>query len=188
MSALRVLLLVRGAMGVLFALSKLAPAAVPVTQSLARNGTFALIDGLLALAVAIALSKAPRFRWLFVLAMADALTRLAIGVVALAYPDVEGRILGSIAFFGAIITACAALGAFGLFVVLTGRGGAPADERGGVAPVLVISTCTLLLGVGLLFGFESADGRRLLIGGATLVVGLCLLVSAFRLKGARSMA
>src|SRR6478735_785803 len=162
MSALRILLLLRGAVSVLFALSKLAPATLPAALALNRNGTFSLVDGLLGLAMVFALSRSPRYRWLFGLVLADALLRLLIGLVAVAYPDVEGRILGSIAFFGTIITACVALGAFGLFFVLTGRGAAPADQRGGVLPALVASACTLLLGVGLLFGFGSVDARRLL--------------------------
>src|SRR5437868_13068604 len=115
MALLRVLLLLRGAFGAIFALVVLlAPASTSTAQMLGRNGTFALVDGLLALAVAFALSKAPRFNWLFVLALVDALIRLAIGVVAIAYPDIEARILGSVAFFGGIITACIALGAVGL--------------------------------------------------------------------------
>jgi uncharacterized membrane protein HdeD (DUF308 family) len=187
MPALRILLLLRGAVSVLFALSKLAPATLPAALALNRNGTFSLVDGLLGLALAFALSRSPRYKWLFGLVLADAVIRVLIGIVAIAYPDVEGRILGSIAFFGAIITACVALGAFGLFFVLTGRGAAPADQRGGVLPVLVASACTLLLGVGLLFGFGSVDARRLLIGGVALGIGLCLLASGFRSKDPRSI-
>ncbi|HET7836203.1 MAG TPA: hypothetical protein VFL43_10330 [Variovorax sp.] len=187
MPALRILLLLRGAVSVLFALSKLAPATIPAAMSLNRNGTFSMIDGLLGLAVAFAVSKSPRYKWLFGLVLADALVRVLIGVVAIAAPDIEGRILGSIAFFGAIITACVALGVFGLFFALRGGREAPADARGGVVPVLVVSACTLVLGVGLLFGFGSVDARRLLIGGVALGIGLCLLLSGFLSKDPRSI-
>ncbi len=185
MPLLRVLLLLRGAFGAIFALVVLlAPASTSTAQMLGRNGTFALVDGLLALAVAFALSKAPRFHWLFVLALVDALIRLAIGAVAFAYPDIEARILGSVAFFGGTITACIAPGAVGLIYGLAGR--RASVRRGGVVPVLVVSACTLLLGIGLMFGFGSADGRRLLIGAFALAVGLCLLVTGFRLKNPQS--
>jgi uncharacterized membrane protein HdeD (DUF308 family) len=187
MPALHILLLLRGAVGVLFALSKLAPATLPLALSLNRNGTFALVDGLLGLAVAFAVSRSPRYKWLFGLVLADALVRLLIGLVAIAFPDIEGRILGSIAFFGAIVTACVALGVFGLFFALKGRREAPADLRGGVVPVLLVGACTLVLGVGLLFGFGSVDARRLLIGGVALGIGLCLLASGFLSKDPRSL-
>lgn len=183
MPALRVLLLLRGAFGVLFALSLLlAPASTPALKALGHNGTYALGDGLLALAMAFALSKVARFNWLFALALADALIRLVIGAVAYAYPDIEARILGSVAFFGTVVTACIALGAVGVIVVLAGRRGAPAAQRGGGLTVLVISACTLLLGAGLLLGFGAADARRMLVGIFALAVGLCLLASGFRLK------
>lgn len=179
MPALRVLLLLRGAFGVLFALAML------LLPAFGRNGFYALGDGLLALAVAVALSQLSRFKWLFGLALVDALVRLAIGAVSFAFPDIEARILGSVAFFGGVITACIALGAVGLFYVLAGRSAAP-TQRGGVAPAAVVSTCTLLLGVGLLLGFGSADGRRLLIEIFALAVGLCLLATGFRFKNSPS--
>lgn len=175
MPALRVLLLLRGAFGVLYALAML------LVPAFGRNGFYALGDGLLALAVALALSKLPRFKWLFGLVLVDALIRLAIGAVAFAYPDIEARILGSVAFFGGVITACIALGAVGLIYVLAARRTAPA-QRGGVAPAVVVSACTLLLGVGLLIGYGSADGRRLLVALFALAVGLCLLTTGFRFK------
>ena len=186
---LRVLLLLRGAFGAIFALVMLlAPASTSTAQMLGRNGTFALVDGLLALAVAFALSKTPRFNWLFVLALVDALMRLVISAVALAYPDIEARILGSVAFFGGTITACIALGAAGLVYALAGRRVSSAPRGGGVVPVLVVSACTLLLGIGLLFGFGTAEGRRLLIGAFALAVGLCLLVTGLRLKNPQSIS
>jgi uncharacterized membrane protein YwaF len=184
MPALRVLLLLRGAFGLLFALVVLlAPASASVAQALGRNGVYALCDGLLALALAFSLSKVARFNWLFALALVDALIRLAIGAVALAYPDIEARILGSVAFFGAIVTACIALGAVGLIYVLAGR---RAGQRGGAAAALFVSACTLLLGVGLLIGFASVEGRHLLIGLFALAIGLCLLVAGFRSKSSPS--
>lgn len=187
MSALRLLLLLRGAFGVLFALYLLlAPASAPTLKALGHNGTYALVDGLLALVVALALSKVARFNWLFVLALADALIRLVIGAVGYAYPDIEARILGSVAFFGTVVTACIALGAVGVIVVLAGRRGAPAAQRGGGVTVLAISACTLLLGVALLLGFGTGDGRRTLVGIFALAVGLCLLASGFRFKNPQS--
>lgn len=186
MSVLRVLLLLRGAFGAIFALVMLlAPASTPVAQALGRNGTFSLVDGLLALAVAFALSKVARFNWLFMLALVDALIRVAIGVIAIADPDIEARILGSVAFFGGTITACIALGLVGLVCAMAARR-APSTQRGGALPVGVIGACTLLLGIGLLFGYASPEGRHLLIAVFALAVGVCLLVTGLRLKNSQS--
>ena len=92
MPALRILLLLRGAVSVLFALSKLAPASLPAALALNRNGTFSLVDGLLGLALAFALFRSPRYKWLFGLVLGVGLLfgfgsvdarRLLIGGVAL---------------------------------------------------------------------------------------------------------
>lgn len=184
---LRNLLLMRGAFGVLFALYLLlAPVSDALRQVLGRNGAYALVDGLLALAVAVALSKEARWRWLFVLALVDALTRLVIAAVAFAYPDIEARILTSVVFFGSVITAAMALGLVGMVYVFLGRRAPAGTSRGGALPAFVASLSTLLFGIGVMFGFSSADGRRMLVGVFALALGLVFLISGWRLNSRQS--
>ena len=183
MNALRLLLLLRGAFGVLFALTMLlSPASAQLTQMLGRDGLFALVDGLLALAVALALRSSPRWQWLFGLALVDALVRLLVGIVALAYPDLGARILGSVAFYGGVITACIALGVTGLLAALAGRRAVP--PRAGTGLLQLLSLCTLLLGVGLLVELASGGSQWLLVPYFALAVGLCLLGAGLRLQRA----
>ena len=164
----------------------LAPPSSVLKEMLGRNGVFALVDGLLALAVAFALSKAPPWQWLFVLALVDALVRLAIAAVAFANPDLESRILGSVVFFGAVISVAIALGVVGLIYVQLGRRVTAGGPRGGAVPALLISACTVLFGVGVMFGFSTADGRRMLVGAFALAIGLICLATGLRLGGGRS--
>lgn len=185
---LRILLLLRGAFGVLFALYLLlAPASDALRQMLGRNGSFALVDGLLALAVAFALSKTARWQWLFVLALVDALTRLVIAAVVFAYPEIEARVFSSVVFFGAVITASIALGLVGMVYVFVGRRAPAGSSRGGALPAFVASLCTLLFGIGVMFGFSAADGRRMLVGVFALALGLVFLISGWR-SGDRTAA
>ena len=181
---LRILLLLRGAFGVLFsAFALLAPVADALTPVLGRSGTFALVDGLLALAVAVALSKHARWQWLFVLALIDALTRLVIAGVIFAFPNIEARILSSVVFFGSVITIAVVLGVIGMVYVFIGRRAPPGTQRGGALPAFAASLCMLLFGIGLMFGFSSVDGRRMLVGVLALAMGLIFLISGLRLNG-----
>lgn len=180
---LRSVLLVRGAFGVLFALySIIGPPAAQLGQMLGRNGYFGFIDGVLALALAFALNKYPPARWLFALALADALVRIATGVIAFAYPNLEQRIVGAVAFFGTLVTVCVALGIVGLIYVMMNRGGSSDGPREGAMPAVIASGCTLVFGVALMFGFSTVDGRRMLVGLFALALGLTFLVTGFRLK------
>ncbi|MGJ7510751.1 hypothetical protein [Variovorax sp. GT1P44] len=180
---LRSVLLLRGAFGVLFALYLLiAPPAAQPEQLLSRNGYFGIIDGALGVTLAFALNKYPPARWLFALALADALVRIVAGVVAFAYPNLEERIVGALAFFGTLITVCIALGIVGLIIVMMNRGASPAGPREGATAAAIASACTLAFGVALMFGFSTLDGRRMLVGLFALALGLTFLVTGFRLK------
>ena len=84
--ALKYLLFARGAFNLLFGLLILASMegfAAPV-----GGGVYAAIDGLLALAVAVALIRS-RARWLFALALVDALIRVGYGAMLLANPWIQ---------------------------------------------------------------------------------------------------
>ena len=181
---LRSVLLLRGSFSVLFALYLIvAPVSAQLQHLLGRNGLFSLADGLIGLAMAFALSRHAPGKWLFALALADALMRVGTGVVAFAYPNLEDRIVSAVAFFGALITVCIALGVVGLVYVLMHRG-ASSGGRAGAVPALIVSACTLLFGVALMFGFSIEDGRRMLVGLFALATGLTFLVTGLRLKGA----
>jgi hypothetical protein len=180
---LRSALLVRGAFSVLFALYlMIAPPAAQLEQLLGRNGFFGFIDGVIGLVLAFALKKYPPARWLFALTLADALVRIVVGVVVFAYPNLEDRIVGAVAFFGALITVCIALGIVGLISVMMNRGASPEGPREGAMPAAIASVCTLAFGVALVFGFSTVDGRRMVVGLFALALGLTFLVTGFRLK------
>ncbi|MDM0075940.1 hypothetical protein QTH90_16165 [Variovorax sp. J2P1-59] len=180
---LRSVLLVRGALGVLFGLYvMIAPPVAQLGQQLGRNGYFSIVDGLIALALAFVLTRYAPGKWLFALVLADALMRLVIGVVAFAYPNIEARIVGAVAFFGTLITVCIALGVVGLIYVMMNRGASPEGPREGHMPAAIASACTLAFGIALMFGFSTADGRRTLIGIFALATGLTYLVTGLRLK------
>lgn len=180
---LRLVLLVRGAFSVLFALYVLvAPPVAQLGQLLGRNGYFGFIDGVLGVTLAFALKRYPPARWLFALALADAVVRIVVGVVSFAYPNLEERIVGAVAFFGALITVCIALGVVGLISVMVNRGASPEGPREGHMPAAIASVCTLAFGAALMFGFSTVDGRRMLVGLFALALGLTFLVTGFRLK------
>jgi|UPI0004810B37 hypothetical protein len=181
--SLRSVLLVRGAFGVLFALySLVAPPAAQLGQMLGRNGYFGFIDGLLGVALAFALKKYPPARWLFVLALADALVRIVTGMVTFTYPTLEERIVSALAFFGTLVTVCIALGIVGLIYVTVNRAASAEGRREGAMPAAIASACTLAFGVALMFGFSTLDGRRMLVGLFALALGLTYLVTGLRLK------
>ncbi|MDM0105450.1 hypothetical protein QTH97_10935 [Variovorax sp. J22R24] len=179
----RSVLLARGALGVLFALYLLAaPASAQLQHLLGRNGVYGLVDGIIGLLLAFALNRYPPARWLFALVLADALMRVVVGVVLFAYPNLEARIVGAVAFFGTLITVCIALGIVGLVFVLMNRGASPEGPRSGATPAAIASACTLAFGVALMFGFSTVDGRRMLVGIFALALGLTFLVTGLRLK------
>ena len=148
-----------GAFNVMFALYLLIAPLDEKLHGLSRGGYYAFGDGLLALGLAAALFRDPRGQWLFVLALIDALVRLALGAMILGNPNMHSSILFSALFSTAVITAFIALGVFGMGFVAVGRrvrdltSTAP---RAGAWPAFVASACALLFGIGLIVGIPAA--------------------------------
>jgi uncharacterized membrane protein HdeD (DUF308 family) len=172
---LKMALVARGAYNLLFAIYLCAAPLASAHQALHATGWFVAVDGLLALAVAAAAQGNARTRWLVVPAIVDALARLGVGVLVLAYPDIEERILSAMFFFSATIVLCIALALFGLLYALAARRAGRGYSPGTAWPLVVISVCTLAFGIGLAFGLSSDEGRRALVASHALVVGLTLL-------------
>ncbi len=122
--SLRTVLLLRGAISVLFVAYLMLMSPIGDPQS-GHNGYFALLDGLLGMALWFTLSNHPAGRWLSGLAFADAIMRLIIGVVTFIAPNIQSRMLGAVVYLGAIVVACIVLGAIGLiYVSMTQAGSA----------------------------------------------------------------
>jgi hypothetical protein len=164
--ALKYLLFARGAFNLLFGLFILAS----MQAGTPRGGLYAAVDGLLALAVAVALLRS-RARWLFALALVDALVRIGYGAMMLANPGIQKTILLGALFNAGLIFLLIALGLVGIAYVLVGKptNVDPTQPRAMTGPALVISAFTLLLGVGFAFGMLDAERRGLL---ACYAVGL----------------
>jgi len=178
---LRTVLLLRGAISVLFVayLIFMSPTGDPQGG---HNGYFAMLDGVLGMTLWFTLSKHPAGRWLSGLAFADAVMRLAIGVVTFIAPNIQSRVLGAVVYLGAIVVACIVLGAIGLIYVSMSKRGASDGRRSGALTALIVSACTLLFGVALVLGFSTDDGRRSLVAMLTLALGLTYLVTGIRAK------
>jgi hypothetical protein len=179
--SLRTVLLLRGAISVLFVAYLMLMSPIGDPQS-GHNGYFALLDGLLGMALWFTLSNHPAGRWLSGLAFADAIMRLIIGVVTFIAPNIQSRMLGAVVYLGAIVVACIVLGAIGLIYVSMNKRGAPVSRRIGAFPALIASACTMLFGVALVLGFSTDDGRRSLVAMLTLALGLTYLVAGIRAK------
>jgi hypothetical protein len=180
--SVRTVLLLRGAISVLFAAYLMFMTSAGVEQGLGRNGYFALLDGALGLALWFTLSKFSAGRWLSGLVFADAIMRLLIGVVTFIAPNIQSRVLGAVAYLGAIVIACIVLGAVGLIYVAMNKRSAPDGRRIGALPALIVSACTLLFGLALVLGLSTDDGRRSLVAMLTLALGLTYLVTGIRAK------
>lgn len=181
---LRLVLLLRGAISLLFvAYLLIAPISVEAQKGLGRNGYFSLVDGLIGMALWFTVSKYPPGRWLSTLVFADAAMRLVIGVFGLANPGIQSRVLGSVAYYGAVIVFCIVLGAVGVIYVYTkGRQPLPNGPRSGALPAFIVSLGTLLFGLVLIFGLSTEDSRRSIMIALTAVLGLTYLVTGLRLK------
>ena len=182
--SLRTVLLLRGAVSVLFAayLMSMSPAGPQAGGQYGNNGYFALLDGVLGLVLWFALSKHPAARWLSGLALADGALRLAIGVVTFLAPNIQSRVLGAVVYLGAIVVACIALGLVGLIYVSMNRRRLTGGLRIGALPAIIASACTLLFGIALVLGFSTDDGRRSLVAVLTLALGVTYLVAGIRAK------
>ncbi|SCK43793.1 hypothetical protein VAR608DRAFT_4241 [Variovorax sp. HW608] len=181
---LRLVLLLRGAISLLFvAFLLITPISAEAQKGLGRSGHFALVDGLIGLALWFTVSKYPPARWLSTLVFADAALRLAIGLFGLANPGIQSRMLGSVAYYGAVIVLCIALGAVGIiFTATKGRQPLPNGQRNGALTAFIVSLGTLLFGLALIFGLSTEDSRRLIVVALTALLGLTYLVTGLRLK------
>lgn len=180
---LRYVLLLRGACNVLFALYFLIAPLSGELHGLSKAGYYALGDGLLALALAAALFRDLRGQWLFVLAVVDALVRLALGAMILANPSLNASVLIGAIFAVTIIIAFIALGLIGILFVAVGRRVRDLGSnvsRAGAWPAFIASACALLFGIGLIVGIPGSDDRRLLVGAYALAFGLTLLLTGLR--------
>jgi hypothetical protein len=177
---LKYLLFARGAFNLLFGLFILASMQAGAPQ----GGLYAAVDGLLALAVAVALlrSRAP---WLFALALVDALVRIGYGAMMLANPGIRKTVLLGALVNTSMIFLLIALGIVGIVYVLLGkpRNVEPTQVRATTGPALVISAFTLLLGIGFAFGMLDAERRGLL---ACYAVGLGLALGYAGLRVGRT--
>ena len=181
--SLRHMLLLRGACNAVFALYLLIFPLAGELHGFSRAGYYAFGDGLLALGLAAALFRDPGGRWLFVLALIDALVRLALGAMILANPGMRSSVFISALFSTAVITAFIALGVIGMLFVAVGRRVRDTTSnvpRAGAWPAFVASGCALLFGIGLIFGIPGSEDRRLLVGAYALALGLTLLLAGIR--------
>jgi hypothetical protein len=176
--ALKYMLLARGAFNLLFGLFILASMRADAVQL--RGGLYAAIDGLLALAVAVALLRS-RARWLFGLALVDALIRLGYGAMQLANPWIQKTVVLGALFDVGLIFLLIALGIVGIVYVLLGKTASidPAQPRAMTGLALVISLFTLLLGVGFAFGILQEE-RRAMLACYAVAMGLALGYAGLR--------
>ena len=181
---LRLVLLIRGVVGLLFvAYLLIAPLSAQAQTVYERNGYYAVVDGLIGMALWFAVSKDPPARWLSTLVLAEAVMRLVIGVFGLANPGIQSRVLGSVAYYGAIIVLCVVLGAIGIiYVFMKGRQPLPNGTRSGALTAFIVSLGTLLFGVAVIFGLPSEESRRLIVAALTVVLGLTYFVTGLRTK------
>jgi len=181
---LRLVLLIRGVAGLLFvAYLLIAPISAQAQTVYERNGYYAAVDGLIGMALWFAVSKDPSARWLSTLVLAEAVMRLAIGLVGLVNPGIQSRVLGSVAYYGAVIVFCIVLGAIGMIYVFTkGRQLVPNGARSGAPTAFIVSLATLLFGVAVIFGLPDEESRRLIVVALTVVLGLTYLVTGLRTK------
>jgi len=187
---LQSILLLRSAVDLGAAACFFAVPAASASAALHQTGYYAAGDGLLALALAAALrshddndsSSGKAVRWLFGLALIDALMRVAVGGLIFAYPNVESRVLSAVVFFSAMIVVCIAVGLYGLVYVAVGRRADPARREGPAWFAGIASGCTLLFGLALIAGLSTDHGRRLLVASHALIFGLTFLAAGIRLN------
>ena len=185
---LRTLTFLRSAFNLLFAIYLLAQPMV--AQGSGHSGYYALGDGAIALVLAVVLFRDPNGRWLFVLALFDALVRLTLGAFLFANPGIGAHALASALTFTAIIFALLALGV-GRHGRRPRRPAGAGRHRGGMRrarawPVVIAGLCTLLFGVALVLGPPGADNSRLILCAYAFVFGLALLYGGIRLSRLRT--
>ena len=140
---------------------------------LAGGGLFALGDGLLALAIAVTLTRMGA-GWLAVLAGLDGALRLVAGAVVVANPGLGQMPLTAALVLVLLAVALLTLGIVGLGYVLFALRGHPV-----LWPAAAICLCTLLLGAGLSLSFIDQQ-LRLLLAIYGLALGVVLALAAWR--------
>jgi len=155
------LLMARGAFNLLFGLGLLAMLWADPSPGYSRGAFYAMADGVLVLAFAVALMLS-RERWLFPVVLADALARLAAGAMIIAYPGMHQRIFGGAFFLSAVVVVLTAVGIVGVVFILIRKSAAGGDHDAIVWPALTVFLCTLLLAAGLAVGMLNGGERAIL--------------------------
>jgi len=182
---MRQLLLLRGTFNVLFAgYLLIAP------KDTMLGGYYGVIDGALALLLAVALFQSVRGRWLFFIVLLDGIVRLAFGGMLLLNPNITTNLLTGAFFATAVITVFIALGITGVLYGVVhsfkeqGHSGSPQSL---VWPAVVASVSTALFGVGLILGPSGSVERRFVVVAYGLVFGLTLLFAGIRLRSSAAL-
>ncbi|MDM0085474.1 hypothetical protein QTI17_33275 [Variovorax sp. J31P179] len=178
------LFILRGAFNGLFSLYLACVFILGMKLPMPSDGFYALLDGLLGLALAATMLRDIRGEWLFPLVLIDALARVAFGVLTFNNPAL-GTSLGWVLFLALGISTLMALGVVGVLYVFLGKriwrktgGGARPLAR----PALIASIVTLLVGVSLNLDPTSDVAQPLIFCAYTLVFGLTLLLAGLSLS------
>ena len=172
------LLMARGAFNLLFGLVLLTMLQANPSPGYSRGAFYAMTDGALVLAFAVALMRS-RERWLFPVVLADALVRLAAGAMIMTHPGMHQRIFGGAFFLSAVVVALMAVGIVGVLFVLVRKPAARDDSGAVVWLSLTPFVCTLLFGTGLAVGMLTG-GERTMLAGYAVTAGLLLVCAGHR--------
>jgi len=179
---LRSLLIVRALFNLAFGVVLLFWAEHEVLRGFGRGGFYALVDGVLTLAIAASLLRTPA-RGLTWLAGVDAALRLAAGAFIVSNPGLEQMPLTTSLFLGVLTVAFIVLGLMGLAYALTGL----RRQRGAVSdtsllwPAAALGLCTLLLGTA--FALTAVDQQlRVILSWYAIALGVILGFTALRLR------
>ncbi|MGJ7562256.1 hypothetical protein ACSFBM_00180 [Variovorax sp. GB1R11] len=171
-------LIVRGTFDLVFAVYFSAASLSGTHHSIYATAWYLVIDGFLALGLAAAIYADLRTRWLFPLAMIDAVLRLSVAGLIFTYPEVTDWLLSAALFFSAMTVLHIAVGFGGLAYVLFARQASFTGYRVGTAwPAILICFYTLAVGIGLALELFGIDGERTLIGSNALFFGFTLLAA-----------
>lgn len=148
------------------------------------GGLYAAIDGILGIALALALVFRRSGVFFSALTSLDALTRLLIGLLILNNPGVLNTALGSALFMTGVIVACSIVGGLGvvqfclLWLYAKPHGALPeSPRRVELLPALLTSLAVVALGVGI--GCATDDAQRLLaVQWYSLAIGVAFVLAA----------
>ena len=117
-----------------------------------------------------------------VLCALDALIKLYFGTLLLRYPGTQETIFGNAFFTVAIICSCLALGAVGIIgtiTVMIDNSKQKFRRKQLNWPELMVSISTILLGVGLAFGFFE-ENPRVLLGIYAFVLSAIFMIAGLQ--------